>query len=276
MAPPFRRIGIAGLGLIGGSIARGVRARWPDTHLIGVDTPDVVDAARSAGVVHDTRASVQALTDVELVVLAAPVPVIIESIAELGSVPFDGIVMDVGSTKRSILAAAETAGLERFVGSHPMAGSERGGFDQSRPDLFLDRPWFIVPPANGSRSDDQLAVDQLVRALGAMPVHVDATTHDRTVAYVSHLPQLLSVALMNTAADGCGDDGLQHTGRGFADMTRLAQSPAELWKGIVDSNRDCISDAARELMTHLEALLDPDTRKLDAAFAQAQTGQRTV
>ena len=269
MAPPFRRVGIAGLGLIGGSIARHLRTRWPDTRLIGVDAPDVQDAARSSGAIHEARASVKALTDVDLVVLAAPVPAIIELIGELGSIAFPGLVMDTGSTKRHILAAAEHAGLARFIGGHPMAGSERGGFDQSRPDLFVDRPWFVVPPAQAPRSDDRATVEQVVRALGAVPVHIDATAHDRTVAYVSHLPQLLSVALMNTAAEACGDEGLQHRGRGFSDMTRLATSPAELWNGIVDSNRDCISEAARELIAQLETLLESDTRTLAAAFARA-------
>jgi prephenate dehydrogenase len=269
MAPPFRRIGIAGLGLIGGSIARQLRARWPDTTLAGVDAPAVLDAARASDVIHEARSSVRELTDVDLVVLAAPVHAIVALIGELGSAGFAGIVTDVGSTKRDILAAAEQAGLARFIGGHPMAGSERGGFDQSRPDLFVGRPWFIVSPANATRSDDRLAVEQLVEALGGLPVHINAAVHDRTLAYVSHLPQLVAVALLNTAAEGCGETFLEHAGRGFEDMTRLARSPAELWQGIVDSNRDYVAKAVHELIANLEPLIDRDTRKLDEAFKHA-------
>jgi prephenate dehydrogenase len=274
MAPPFRRIGIAGLGLIGGSIARQLRARWPDTPLIGVDAPDVLDAARASEIIHEARSSVRALTDVDLVVLAAPVPAIVDLIGELASAGFSGIVTDVGSTKRRILAAAEQAGLARFIGGHPMAGSERGGFDQSRPDLFVGRPWFIVTPANAARSDDRLAVEQLVEALGGLPVHISAAVHDRSLAYVSHLPQLVAVALLNTAADGCSETGLEHAGRGFEDMTRLARSPAELWQGIVDSNRDYLAKAVHELIANLEPLVDADPGKLEAAFAQAASRAR--
>lgn len=274
MASPFRRIGIAGLGLIGGSMARQLRTRWPDTPLVGVDAPAVLDAARASDVIHEARSSVRALTDVDLIVLAAPVPAIVDLIGELASAGFAGIVTDVGSTKRQILAAAEQAGLARFIGGHPMAGSERGGFDQSRPDLFVGRPWFIVPPASAARSDDRLAVEQLVEALGGLPVHINAAVHDRTLAYVSHLPQLIAVALLNTAAEGCSETGLEHAGRGFEDMTRLARSPAELWQGIVDSNRDYLAKAVHELVANLEPLVDADPGKLEAAFAQAASRAR--
>ena len=276
-APPLHRIGIAGLGLIGGSIAHDLRARWPDVHVAGVDAHDVLDAALASGVIHDGSPSVNALADADLVVLAAPVPAIIDLIGALGSAGFRGIVTDVGSTKRQILAAAERAGLTRFVGGHPMAGSERGGFVEARPGLFAGQPWFIVPPRPGTRSEERDAVERLARALGAVPVDVDAATHDRTVAHVSHLPQLLAVALMNTAVDACGETTLAHAGRGFADMTRLARSPADLWTGILDTNRDCIAQAVLDLINHLEPLVDSDTRQLEAAFAQAaRTRQRTV
>ena len=265
----LHRVGLVGLGLIGGSIARDLRARKPDLQLIGVDAPDVLDAAYTAGAIHERATSVDALTDADVVILAAPVPAIIGRIGELGAMHFRGLVTDVGSTKRRIMRAAAEAGLARFVGGHPMAGSDAGGFAQSRAGLFDGRPWFVVEPDSGASIDDRAAVEMLLKTLGALPVGSDALTHDRTVAYVSHVPQLLAVALMNTAADACGEAGLQPAGPAFAEMTRLARSPAELWKGIVETNRDCIADAIQELIDHLEPLIDHDTRKLDAAFTAA-------
>lgn len=266
---PLHRVGIVGLGLIGGSIARDLRGRQPDVYVIGVDAPDVLEAAYSRGAIHQRAVSVDALTDADIVILAAPVPAIVARIRELGAIQFRGLVTDVGSTKRHIMTAAAEAGLARFIGGHPMAGSDLGGFEQSRPGLFDGRPWFVVEPESGTSIGDRAAVEALVRMLGAMPVAADALTHDRTVAYVSHVPQLLAVALMNTAADGCGDAGLQQAGRAFAEMTRLARSPAPVWQGIVETNRDCIAAAIRELIDHLEPLIDHDTQKFAAAFAAA-------
>ena len=265
----LHRVGIVGLGLIGGSIARDLRARQPDLHLIGVDAPEVLDAAYSADVIQERAISVDALTDSDIVILAAPVPAIVGRIGELGTIQFRGLVTDVGSTKRRIMNAAAEAGLARFIGGHPMAGSDLGGFEQSRRGLFEGRPWFVVEPESSASIGDRAAVEALVHMLGALPVAADALTHDRTVAYVSHVPQLLAVALMNTAADGCGDAGLQQAGRAFAEMTRLARSPAGVWQGIVETNRDCIATAIRDLIDHLEPLIDHDTRKLDAAFTAA-------
>jgi prephenate dehydrogenase len=268
-ARPLHRVGIVGLGLIGGSIARDLRARQPDVHLLGIDADDVLDVAYSAGVIDERRASIEALPDVDILVLATPVPAIVSRIGELGAMQFRGLVTDVGSTKRQIVASAASAGLARFIGGHPMAGSDRGGFEQSRIGLFDGRPWFLVTPAAGALGDDRAAVEGLVRTLGAIPVDIDALQHDRTVAHVSHLPQLLAVALMNTAAEACGESGVQSAGRAFGEMTRLARSPADLWKGIVETNRDCIEEALRDLIRHLEPLIDHDTSKLDEAFAAA-------
>jgi prephenate dehydrogenase len=268
-ASPFRRIGIVGLGLIGGSIARDLRARRSDVEVIGVDSGAVLDAAHTAGVIHQRADSLEALTDADLVILAAPVPAILDRIGELGAMRFAGLVTDVGSTKRHIVAAAEQARLARFIGGHPMAGNERGGYAESRAGLFDGRPWFLVKAGASDSSGDGAALDALVRLLGANPIATDALTHDRTVAHISHVPQLLAVALMNTAADACGESGLVQAGRAFGEMTRLARSPAELWNGIIATNRDCIAQAIQDLIGHLEPLLDHDPRTLADAFAEA-------
>lgn len=268
-SPRLRTLGIVGLGLIGGSIAAAALRRWPDLHVIGVDRPDVVAEASRRGWIHDAAPSVAALSGLDLLVLATPVPQIIETINELGRAGIDVPVTDVGSTKRAIVEAADQAGLKSFVGGHPMAGAETSGIAGARADLFEERPWLIVPDV--TRSDVALTwVEALVAGVGAQARRVDAGTHDRTVAFVSHLPQLVAVALMNAAGESVGRDGLGCAGRALVEMTRLASSPIEMWQGILETNADLVSEAIDVLRAQLDAL---DTRRdanaPQAAFAEA-------
>jgi prephenate dehydrogenase len=143
------------------------------------------------------------------------------------------------------MTAARDAGLSRFVGGHPMGGSERGGLAQARADLFVRRPWLLVQ--NDSGSVERERVERFVTGLGAVARWTDAETHDRTMAFVSHLPQLLAVALMNAAAENVGEDGLGAAGRAFTEMTRLAMSPSDLWTDIFASNADYVAEAVHAL-----------------------------
>ncbi|HYN07908.1 MAG TPA: prephenate dehydrogenase/arogenate dehydrogenase family protein [Vicinamibacterales bacterium] len=270
---PFPTIGIVGLGLIGGSIALRARANWPAVRLLGVDGTDVTHEAVSRGLVNEPRTSVADLTDADLIVLATPVPAVIELIDAVARARLGGVITDVGSTKRDIVQAATRAGLANFVGGHPVAGSERGGLSAARADLFEGRPWLLVGAAPDAAPVRRL--EQFVTALGARPMHLDATTHDRAMAYLSHLPQLLAAALMRAAADGCDADALATSGRAFRDMTRLASSPADVWKGILATNADFVAEAARALVAHLPASREQlaDARVIDDLFTQANQGR---
>jgi len=245
-APPVARLGIVGLGLIGGSIAARTAATWPEVRIVGVDRPDVLDAARARGCVHDTRASAADLTDVEFIVVATPLPAILETLAELGRARCQAVVTDTGSTKRAVCRAAGEAGLRAFVGGHPMAGAERGGLGASRADLFGGATW-LLSHGGGCTSTEIGCVEAFVQGLGAIPYRIDPDTHDRVMAYVSHLPQLLAVSLMNTAGERNSLAELRMAGRGFADMTRLASSPPEIWEGIVETNHDYVTEALAAL-----------------------------
>jgi prephenate dehydrogenase len=270
---PFRTIGIVGLGLIGGSIALRARATWRGVKLLGVDRDPVIASALSRKVIDQARASVDELADADLVVLAVPVPSVIELIDAAARAGLRGIVTDVGSTKRDILKAAGAAQLANFVGGHPMAGSERGGLAAARADLFESRPWLLVDAPEESATVRRL--QRFVAGLGARPLHVDAVTHDRTMAYLSHLPQLLAVTLMRTAEDACGPAMLAASGRAFRDMTRLASSPAHLWRGILATNADFVAEAARDLVERLPASRDrlSDGSIIDELFAGANHGR---
>ena len=256
--PPFRRIAIVGLGLIGGSIALAVRERWSSILITAVDRPPVLAHASSSGAIDRAASSVADIGAVDLIVLAAPVRQNIQLLPQVMSLrPEGAIVTDVGGTKRDIVkAAAELpSGTTAFVGGHPIGGAERGGFGFARPDLFRGRPWIFTPTVDVQRrrrSFDRLF--EFVRGLGARPTTMDAEAHDRVMAYVSHLPQLAASALMDVVGRAATGDGLRLAGRGLTDSTRLASSPASVWRDVCARNADDIGPALDALIARLSEL----------------------
>jgi prephenate dehydrogenase len=266
--PPFARVGIVGLGLIGGSAALALRAAWPAVWIAGVDSAAIVDAAHARKIIDEGRDSARALADFDLILLATPVAVIIETIADLGRAGLSTVVTDVGSTKRRVLEAAEAARLVDFVGGHPMAGSERGGLDAARADLFHGKPWFLAPGSTAS-PDACDRLSRLVQGVGASPSIVTPDTHDRTVAYLSHLPQLLASGLMVTGAEALGEEGVRFAGRGFDEMTRLAASSYAVWESILATNADYIAEALQAMVGTMPDPVGPDAARLQKLFARA-------
>ena len=255
MEPPFRRVAIAGIGLIGGSIALAIRDRWPSAHIVGIDTPSVLTHARTSGAIDDGLPSMAALDAAELVVLAAPVRQNARLLTQLPErVAHEALLTDVGGTKRDIVGAARRLPSgARFIGGHPIGGAERGGFGFARRDLFENRPW-ILTPVPGTDAGALSALRSFVTALGARPVVMEPEEHDRVMAFVSHLPQLAASALMDTVGGAVARDGLAVAGRGLADTTRLASSPADVWRDICATNADAISGALDLLIDRLNDL----------------------
>jgi len=253
--PPFRRVAIAGIGLIGGSIALAIRDRWPSAHIVGIDTPSVLTHARTSGAIDDGLPSMAALDAADLVVLAAPVRQNARLLTQLPErVAHEALLTDVGGTKRDIVGAARRLPPgARFIGGHPIGGAERGGFGFARRDLFENRPW-ILTPVPGTDAGALSALRTFVTALGARPVVMEPEEHDRVMAFVSHLPQLAASALMDTVGGAVARDGLAVAGRGLADTTRLASSPADVWRDICATNADAISGALDLLIDRLNDL----------------------
>jgi prephenate dehydrogenase len=237
------RVAIAGLGLIGGSLARALVARGHEVR--GVDGPPALRRARAAGAIDKGVATVEAAArGTDLVVLAAPPRVNLALLRRLAPLCRAGLaVTDVGSVKVPIEKEARRLGLACFVGGHPIAGSEGSGFDASSATLFRGHAWVLTPSAD---ADALRLVHRLVRAVGAQPFLLDAAEHDRTLAFLSHVPQIVSWALYEAAVrDPVARRGLGLAGPGFRDMTRLARSPRPLWRDILGQNRAEVARALR-------------------------------
>lgn len=269
----FRRIGIVGVGLIGGSLAFAIRRAFPDATVIGVDRDDVTLVARQLGAIQQGSAELAALADADLIVLAAPVRQNLAALAQLGGiVRGPALITDVGSTKRATIDAARALPASlTFIGGHPLAGAARGGLEASRADLFERRPWLLTPEPT-TPPDAQARLVSFVRALGAAEVVVDPVTHDRVLAYTSHLPQLAASALMHVVGESVGDAGLRLSGAGLADTTRVAASPAAIWSDICATNADELAPALDRLIETLQSLrsqLQNDS-SIAPLFASAQ------
>jgi prephenate dehydrogenase len=251
----FEKIGIVGLGLIGGSIALAAREIWPKSLVVGVDTKDVLETAMRLHAIDVAADDMVVLAEVDVVILAAPVRQNIERLADLDdAVRTPAIVTDVGSTKRAMVDAASALPPRfTFVGGHPLGGAAKGGLENARPDLFRGRPWLLTPA--GERG--AVAVEKLsafATALGAEPHIMRADAHDHLLAFLSHLPQLTVSALMDVVGRELKEDGLALAGRGLIDTTRLASSPADIWQDITATSADEIAGALDALIARLQAL----------------------
>ena len=233
-----RGLAIVGPGLIGTSVSLAARRRWPDLQVRTIDKGQPLST----------------IGDALVIVLAAPVDVILETIPNLAAVVTpQALIIDTGSTKHAIMKAAAAAQLRNFVGGHPMAGGT--GIEDARADLFDGRPWFLTNP------DSPEAVgraSRLVEALGATPVVLfdHGEEHDRVMAAVSHLPQVTSTLLMTIVARAVGVDNLRWAGNGLRDTTRLAASQAETWQSVLSSNSREIKPLMKRLAAELESFAE--------------------
>lgn len=255
---PFARIGVVGLGLVGGSIALAARRTWPSSLVVGVDRRAVLEDAQRAHAIDVGADDLGMVADVDLVVLAAPVLENRRLLTELGAGVRSGtVITDVGSTKRAMMEAAAglSAGVS-FIGGHPLAGAAHAGLVHASPDLFKGRPWILTPPASASAAHrEALArLEVFVTGLGALPRVMSAVDHDRVAAWISHLPQLAASALMKVIGEGAGPNALELAGRGLRDTTRLASSPAHVWVDICRSNPEAIGQALDALIAELQRL----------------------
>jgi prephenate dehydrogenase len=260
------RIAIIGLGVIGGSLGMGLRSLGK-YHVVGIDRDEqALQAAREAGAIDEgTLDCHRGVAGVEVVILAVPVAGIMEIAGQIReSVPHDAVVTDVGSTKVRLVEALQELYGGRFVGGHPMAGSENAGIRGAHRYMF-ENAIYVLTPTERTASRALSAIEQLVREIGANPVCLSPGEHDRIVAAVSHQPFLLAVALANLVSlmEAEHPAALLLAAGGFRDLTRIASGDPSMWMDIFTSNREFILQAGRRfraLLEEMEACLERDDR----------------
>lgn len=247
-----RTVAIAGLGLMGGSLARDLSASG--TRVIGHDAnTEAALRARAEGAIATLADdSLAAFAEADLIVIAAPVdiaPVLLECLSKVAAPT--AAITDVGSTKATIVARAMELGLgERFVGSHPLVGDHRSGWDAARTGLYRGGRVFLCPTSQ-TNARVVAGIRSFWEELGASCIQLDASEHDRRMAWLSHMPQVTSSALA-AALDSAGYP-LRSLGPGGRDMTRLAGSSPELWTAICLANAEHIITAIHGLRDRLDA-----------------------
>lgn len=236
-------IGFAGLGLIGGSIAKAIRRVHPDMKIIAFDTDrDSLTAAlldKTLNQAHDHLS--EAFSQCDLIFLCAPVNNNVGNLKILKNITGGQCIFtDVGSVKTPIHQQVAALGMEDcFIGGHPMAGSEKSGYSHAS-DRLLENAYYILTPSDRVSGEKVEAVSGLVRSISALPVVLDPQRHDYITAAISHLPHMIAYTLVNLVRDS--DDAQQHmrmlAAGGFKDITRIASSSPVMWQQICDENRD--------------------------------------
>lgn len=274
--PKFKNAAVVGVGLIGASLAAALKKSDPEIKITAVDRcAETIEKAEKLGIIDQGFTDIKNnLKDAELIFIAVPVAAIPSVIRKIkaGS---DGkqILVDAGSTKKEIMLQAQEIlkGTKKiFIGGHPMAGSHKSGLDWHQVDLFKDAPFILTPWIKESRSLlpikealNDLAVDEklllqlteLIKNFGAKVHIISAEEHDRCTAYLSHLPHLLSSALVNLSSRKDFESSfLELSGSGYRDMTRIAGSSPDLWQDIIISNRKNLAELVSEYRTELKEL----------------------
>jgi prephenate dehydrogenase len=260
------RVAVLGVGLIGGSIGLAAKRRL-DAEVSGFDPdPEVLSRATASGALDASAPSVaEAVAGADVVFCAAPVGALPELVAEALAAGGEAAVTDVGSTKRELIAGLPDAGAERFIGGHPLAGAETSGVENARAELFEGARWYLTPTERSSG----MLYDRLQRTiadLGARPQAIDAETHDRVMATVSHLPHVLANVLVQEAAAALAEESerLPEVGPSFRDTTRVAGANPSIWADIFATNREAVAreiDAVADRLGEAAQLIragDPD------------------
>ena len=276
----FSTVAILGVGLIGGSLGMALKARWLARRVVGVgrDAARLGTALQLGAVDAVTTDWQEGLAQADIVVLCTTVSHILGTLPDvLAMVQPGAVVTDVGSTKGAIVRQA--AGATNFVGSHPMAGSEKGGVEAATPTLFQGATWALTPTDTTDPQALQI-IQTLAQEVGASTMVFTPEGHDAMVAVTSHLPHVMAAAFMRHAArtrDAYSDTPTLAAGS-FADMTRIAASSPDIWRDVCLSNRDAVLAALKGFRAELdviEAAVDAgDAAAIEAFFTTGAQAKR--
>jgi prephenate dehydrogenase len=272
----FQKITLIGVGLLGGSVGLAARERGVTGRVTGlVRRAESLEECVAVGAVDDATLDLpEAVADAGLVILCTPVGGMSELAKQIQPhLATDAIITDVGSVKRPVVAAVEPV-LPRFIGSHPLCGSEKTGVAHARADL-LGGAVCAVTPTDYSPADAVEAVTEFWSALGSRVVNLSAADHDAICARTSHLPHVLASALVNAVLAKPRTGENDFLGTGFRDTTRLASGSPEMWRDIALDNAEAIAAALNELQAEVaglkEALDARDSPALEKFFAEGKT-----
>jgi prephenate dehydrogenase len=277
----FGTVAIVGVGLLGGSIGKALLRSHRASHVIGIGRVQerLIQASNLGAVSEFTTNFNDIASRCDIVVICTPVSQIVNCLPNiLQAVGDKCTVTDVGSIKSAICAAAN--GDSRFVGGHPMAGSEQTGVVASRPDLFQEATWALTPGEHASVEHFH-KIRALAQQLGAATLVLSPEQHDRAVAVTSHLPHAVATSLMRLACTRAeqAPEIQKLTAGSFADATRVAASSAELWTDIFELNKDALIDVIsayrEELDGFLTELKAADRKKLHDRFASGSDAKRS-
>jgi len=274
MQKPFKRIAIIGLGLIGGSLGLAIKKRFPSAKVTGLDKKSVLIQAKKLGAIdYAARSPGEAVRGADLVVLCTPVGVTLRLLPKIAVYcPHKCVITDTGSVKSSIVKEAAKLFRGNFVGGHPMAGSEKSGIKASHPSLFRNAPW-ILTPTRRTPTPHLRRLKSLLKNIDARVAIMDAQKHDKLVSRLSHIPQLVAVALVNFAVGSqiAGSKSIELAGGGFRDMTRIASSEFDVWADILSENSKEINEGLRFLIKELALYARSlDKKNLRAKFDRAR------
>ena len=257
-------VAIVGVGLIGGSIGLALKKRKLAAEVVGIGRRQTsLRIARRVGAVDATTTDLaKGVARAELIVICTPVDLIVDYARQAAEhCPEGTLITDAGSTKARIVAALDgrLARGCRFLGSHPLAGSEKSGSAHASADLFEGRI-ALITPTKSTHAEDYDMIERFWRSLGSVVVQLSPDEHDRALALTSHLPHLTAAALMHTLPDSL----FRLTGSGWLDTTRIAAGDAQLWTQIFLHNREHLL-AALDRLDHCLAAFREALRTADAA-----------
>ncbi len=271
--------GFIGLGLIGGSIARAIKEKLTDAFVIAYDiNPETLETAKQEHVADVITSSIdEAFSACDYIFLCAPVQKNDENLQAVKAVLSPACLLtDVGSVKAEIHRTIHEAGLDRqFVGGHPMAGSERVGFVNSKA-VLLENAYYILTPTDTVPKEKVAAYRALIQRLGALPLILTPAQHDYVTAAVSHLPHVIAASLVNLVKDSDSEDGIMKmiAAGGFKDITRIASSSPVMWQQICLTNTENISELLSDYIASLtEIKKNLDMRKEDSLYELFDTAR---
>ena len=271
--------GFIGLGLIGGSIARGIKRACPTARIMAyMRTRAKLEQAKEDGIVDVILDGIgEPLLECDIIFLCTPVEYNAQYLTQIR--PFlkpGALITDVGSTKEDIHRVVTTLRMEEFfVGGHPMAGSEKTGYENST-DHLLENAYYIVTPTAKTKQEDADRLVEIARSIGSIPIVLDYHEHDRIVAAISHLPHLIASSLVNLVKDSDNQNELMKrlAAGGFKDITRIASSSPEMWEQICMTNRKNISRILTDYIASLEKIKDQlDEAKSGAIYHLFETSR---